>query len=95
MSSFFKDNMPGKSRRNEIPNSIKDNLKKILSTHLYYACAPEKGTATVTPSNTPMINAKGIVESVQISDLYDVSQINFMNGEIQVISKVGRECKRR
>ena len=86
MSSFFNDNVPGKSnkaKRNQIPKDIEDKLMKILDTHLHYVCTPVNGTATVTPSKTPVV-VKNKVESVQICDLYDISQINFMNGEIPV-----------
>jgi len=84
MASFFKLNVPGKAKRNEIPHAIKSKIEKILSAYLFYNCDPEKGTATVSPSKVPVINDKGEVESVQIRDLYDVSQINYCNGEIPV-----------
>ena len=84
MASFFKTNVPGKAKRNEIPNVIKSKIEKILSAHLVYNCDPEKGTAAVNPSNIPVLNNKNEVESVQICDLYDISQINYCNGEIPV-----------
>jgi hypothetical protein len=78
MSSFFKKNVPGKAKRNEIPESVKQPLMNILNVSLVYTCNPETGIASVEPTNTPTN------ESVKISDLYDMSQINFMNGEIPV-----------
>lgn len=79
MSSFYRENVPNKAkRRNEIPEAIKASLQNIFNVHLTYTCNPEEGTAEVRPSKEPTS------ESVKISDLYDVSQINFMNGEIPV-----------
>lgn len=78
MSSFYKENVPNKAKRNEIPEAIKAPLQKILNVHLTYNCDPENGIAEVKPSKEPTS------ESVKISDLYDVSQINFMNGQIPV-----------
>lgn len=84
MSSFFRKNVPSKAKRNEIPEAIKAPLQNILNVHLLYVCDPENGKAEVTPHNSPVLNDKGEIESVQIGDLYDVSQINFMDGEIPV-----------
>jgi len=78
MSSFFKKNMPGKAKRNEIPDAIKTALEKILNVNLIYTCTPDAGVATVNPSN------EATSESVKISELYDMSQINFINGDIPV-----------
>lgn len=78
MSSFFKKNVPNKAKRNEIPEAVNGPLQNILNVHLVYTCDPNNGTAYVTPSE----NATN--ESVKISDLYDMSQINFMNGDVPV-----------
>lgn len=78
MSSFFKKNMPNKAKRNDVPEQIKQGLEKVLNVNLTYTCDPEQGTAEVKPSK------EATSESVKISELYDVSQINFMGGNVPV-----------